>query len=172
MKTLDAILTRIENLGIWTGKLSSWLLPILIVCIVYNVFMRYALNSPTIWSFDISYMLGGAMYLLGLAWVLQKDENVRVDIISSRFPEKTRLIIDLVMNIVLFFPLVLFISLTSLKITAHSWKIQELASTTIFYPPLYPLRTVITIGLILLLLQGIVNTARTLRQLIKGAERV
>jgi len=172
MKTLDAILTRIENLGIWTGKLASWLLPVLIACIVYNVFMRYALNAPTIWSFDISYMLGGTMYLLGLAWVLQRDENVRVDIISSRFPRKTRLIIDLVMNISLFVPLILFLSLISLRTTIHSWKIQELASTTIFYPPLYPLRTIITIGLILLLLQGIVNIARSLRQLIKGADSV
>ncbi|MBN1856580.1 MAG: TRAP transporter small permease subunit [Dehalococcoidia bacterium] len=169
MKTLDSILLRVENLGIWVGKLASWLLPILILCIVYNVFMRYALNAPTIWSFDISYMLGGAMYLLGLAWVHQKDENVRVDIISARFPQRTRTVIDLALNFILFFPFVLFVFLTSLRITIHSWKIQELASTTIFYPPLYPLRTIITIGLLLLLLQGVVNVARSLRLLIKGA---
>ena len=136
--------------------------------IVYNVFMRYALNSPTIWSFDMSYMLGGAMYLLGLAWVLKRDENVRVDIISARFSRRTRLIIDTAFSFVLFFPLVLFIFITSAEITAHSWKIQEAASTTIWYPPLYPLRTVVTIGLFLLLLQGIVNVVRSIRQLRRG----
>ena len=168
MNKLNSVFTWIEKASAWTGKFASWLLVILIVCIAYNVFMRYALNAPTIWSFDISYMLGGAMYLLGLAWVLQKDENVRVDIISARFPRRTKLIIDVALNFVLFFPLIFFIFLTSLKITIHSWKIGELASTTIFYPPIYPLRTVITIALFLLLLQGIVNVARSLAQLVKG----
>jgi len=170
MKILDYVLTRIESAGTWTGKVGSWLLVVLIGCIVYNVFMRYALNAPTIWSFDISYMLGGAIYLLGLAWVLQKDENVRVDIICTRFAQRTRLIIDVALNFLLFFPLVFFIFLTSLRITLHSWKIHELASTTIFYPPLYPLRTVITIGLLLLFLQGVVNVVRSLRLLFKGAD--
>ncbi len=169
MNKLNPVFTWIERASTWTGKFASWLLVILIACIAYNVFMRYVLNAPTIWSFDVSYMLGGAMYLLGLAWVLQKDENVRVDIISARFRQRTRLIIDVVLNFVLFFPLVFFIFLTSLKITIHSWKIGELASTTIFYPPIYPLRTVITLALFLLLLQGIVNVARSLKLLAKGA---
>jgi TRAP-type mannitol/chloroaromatic compound transport system permease small subunit len=170
MNRLNSVFAWIERASTWTGKLASWLLVMLILCIAYNVFMRYALNAPTIWSFDVSYMLGGAMYLLGLAWVLQRDENVRVDIISARFPHRTKLIIDVALNSVLFFPLVFFIFLTSLKITIHSWKIGELASTTIFYPPIYPLRTVITIALFLLLLQGIVNVARSLTQLAKGTK--
>jgi len=169
MNILNSVFTWIERASLWTGKFASWLLVMLIACIAYNVFMRYALNAPTIWSFDISYMLGGSMYLLGLAWVLQKDENVRVDIISARFQHRTRLIIDVVLNFVLFFPLIFLIFLTSLKITIHSWRIRELASTTIFYPPIYPLRTIITIALFLLFLQGIVNVARSLKTLIKGA---
>jgi len=168
MNTLKSVLTRIDSVSTWTGKVASWLLIVLIGCIAYNVFMRYALNAPTIWSFDVSYMLGGAIYLMGLAWVLHKDENVRVDIISARFQHRTKLIIDIALNFILFFPLVFFIFLTSLKTTIHSWEIRELASTTIFYPPIYPLRTVITIALFLLLLQGIANVARSLSLLIKG----
>ncbi|HHE41146.1 MAG TPA: TRAP transporter small permease subunit [Dehalococcoidia bacterium] len=170
MSKLSTIMKWIESVGTWAGKFAGWLLIALIGCIVYNVFMRYALNAPTIWAFDISYMLGGAIYLLGLAWVLKKDENVRVDIISTRFSQRTRLLIDTVLNFAMFFPFVLFVFLTSLNITIHSWKIGERASTTIFYPPLYPLRTVITIGLFLLFLQGIVNTIRTLRLLLKGED--
>jgi len=124
MNTLKSVLTRIDSVSTWTGKVASWLLIVLIGCIAYNVFMRYALNAP--------------------------------------------LIIDIALNFILFFPLVFFIFLTSLKTTIHSWEIRELASTTIFYPPIYPLRTVITIALFLLLLQGIANVARSLSLLIKG----
>jgi TRAP-type mannitol/chloroaromatic compound transport system permease small subunit len=168
MNTFKAVLGWIERLSEWSGKLSSWLVVALIVSIAYDVFMRYALNAPTMWSFDVSYMLGGSVYVMGLAYVLLRDENIRVDIISARFPPRMRQIIDLVFMVVLFSPLVLFILKTSIDVTIHSWEIKEKASVTIFYPPIYPFRTLISVAFVLLLLQGVATFCRNLLRLVEG----
>jgi TRAP-type mannitol/chloroaromatic compound transport system permease small subunit len=168
MNTFKAVLGWIERLSEWSGKLSSWFVVALILSISYDVFMRYVLNAPTLWSFDVSYMLGGSVYVMGLAYVFLRDENIRVDIISSRFPPKMRLIIDLAFAAALFFPLILFILKTSIDVTIHSWEIKEKASVTIFYPPLYPFRTLISLAFVLLLLQGVASFCRNLLRLVEG----
>lgn len=167
MNVFKSILGRIESLSEWVGKAASYLLPALIVSIAYDVCMRYAFNAPTIWSFDTSYMLGGSVYVLGLAWVLQRGENVRVDIISARFRPKLKLFIDTFFHVVFLLPLAFAILWVSIKTTAHSWVIQELGSYTHWYPPIYPVRTVVSIALLLLLFQGMAILARGLLTLIE-----
>jgi len=171
MKVFETVLGRIDALSEWTGKAVSWLVLVLILSIVYDVFVRYVLDAPTIWCFDTSYMLVGAVYVTGLAYVLHHNANVRVDIVSSHFGPKLKLFVELFFTLVFFFPFTSFLLWTSLKIAIHSCAIRELASYTIWYPPIYPLRALVPLGLLLLLLQGMANFARdssTLMKLIKG----
>ena len=46
---------------------------IMVLAMIYEVFSRYALNSPTLWAFDISYMLNGCIFLLGCAYALKEE---------------------------------------------------------------------------------------------------
>jgi TRAP-type mannitol/chloroaromatic compound transport system permease small subunit len=101
---LENFMERIETLSATIGKGASWLAVALMLSIGYEVIMRYGLRAPTLWSFDMSYMLGGSLYVLGFAWVLREDGNVRVDILSSRFSKKTQLYINLIFTLLLFFP--------------------------------------------------------------------
>ncbi|KPK92998.1 MAG: hypothetical protein AMJ94_03820, partial [Deltaproteobacteria bacterium SM23_61] len=122
-------------------------------------------RAPTLWSFDMSYMMGGSLYVLGFAWVLREDGNVRVDILSSRLSQKTQLYINLTFTILLFFPMAVMLLVTSLERTIHSWRILEKASYTIWYPPIYPLRTILSFALLIWFLQGIVTFYRTIQKL-------
>lgn len=56
----------------------------LVLMMIYEVFARYALHSPTLWAFDVSYMLNGCIFLLGCAYALKEEAHVRVDFLSSR----------------------------------------------------------------------------------------
>jgi len=109
--------------------------------------------------------MGGSLYVLGFAWVLREDGNVRVDIISSRFSKKTQLYINLIFTLLLFFPMAVMLLVTSLERTILSWRILEKASYTIWYPPIYPLRTILSFALLIWLLQGIVTFYRTIQKL-------
>jgi len=156
----------VDRLSEQVGKGASWLTVALMLSIGYEVVMRYGFRAPTIWSFDVSYMLGGALYVLGFAWVLRDNGNVRVDIISTRFPKRIQLLINLVLTVALFFPMAVLLLLTSLQRTIHSWNTWERASYTIWYPPIYPMRTVVTLALALWLLQGLATFVHDVCELI------
>ena len=47
----------IDTLVLWTGKLVAWFAVVLMFAIVYHVFMRYVFNAPTVWAYDVTYML-------------------------------------------------------------------------------------------------------------------
>jgi TRAP-type mannitol/chloroaromatic compound transport system permease small subunit len=165
MRALEIIVARIERTSQQVGKIGAWLGLILILSIGFEVVMRYIFRAPTLWSFDVSYMLGGSMYVMGLAWVLRDEGNVRVDIISTRFPAKVQIYINLILTILLFFPMAIFLFKISLERTIHSWRILEKASYTVWYPAIYPLRTLVCLAILLWLLQGFATFYRNIQKL-------
>lgn len=166
MKVLGSILKRVESVSEWTGKVIRWLVVLLILAIVYEVFARYLFNAPTRWSFDISYMLGGSLYVLGFAYVLYHKRNIRVDVFYTKFNPRTKLILDLLAMLVFFFPLVYFILMKSIDQTLLSWRYNECSSFTVWQPPIYYFRTVISIGLLLWLTQGVATLLRDILEFI------
>ena len=163
-------LAVMDRLSGYAANVSRWLLPVLTVVIVYDVTLRYVFNAPTEWAFHISYMLGGSMYIFAMSYVLRIDRHVRVDLLQRRMSERTQLIIEMVLMVLLFFPLMYFLCRFSLLRTIQSWVILEKGSLGFWYPPLYPFRTVITIGLFLVFGQGIAKFVRQAFQLTKGEE--
>lgn len=166
MNILRRALTCIDSLSNWSVKLVKWLLVALILSITYDVAMRYLFSAPTKWSYDISYMLGGTVYVMGLAYVLLHRGNVRVDVFYKRFGPKTKLLVDLVFSLVFFFPLIIFLLKESIAQAWLSWVLKETSQIGWWMPPLYPFRTVLPVALSLLLLQGVATFARDLLALL------
>ena len=56
-----ALLTRavrvIDRFAELSGVCVAWLMVPLIAAVVYEVVARYAFDAPTVWSFDVKYML-------------------------------------------------------------------------------------------------------------------
>lgn len=62
-----------------------------IVCItIYEIVMRYFLNSPTIWVSDAVRYLLACVILLGLPDVTLRQGHVSIDLVSSRFDVASR----------------------------------------------------------------------------------
>lgn len=159
-----------DLISAWCARCVRWLVLILMGIIVYDVVARYVFNTPTVWAFHISYMLGGTICILGAAYVFQIDRHVRIDILQRRFPQRTKLLIEMILSTVLFFPWMYFLIKFSVMRTIRSWSILEKASLGFWYPPLYPLRTLITIGLIVLFVQGLIIFIRDVYLLAKGEQ--
>ena len=86
----EKIVAKIEKLSEFFGSFSSWIILVLIFSTVYEVFSRYMLNSPTIWSFEISYMAVGCIILLGSALTLKQGAHIRIDLFYSNLPQKKK----------------------------------------------------------------------------------
>lgn len=61
------LITSIEAITRFAGLIAALLVLPLIGALVTEVFSRYIFDSPTLWAFEISYMVMGAIFMLGLA---------------------------------------------------------------------------------------------------------
>ncbi len=63
MNTLKLLHTA-DNISTWVGKTFAWLIVVLMVMVMGEVFKRYALNAPTAWIFEASNMLYGTAFMM------------------------------------------------------------------------------------------------------------
>lgn len=161
---IKKIINLFDSITEWFGKLASWLILLLIFSLVYEVVSRHVFNKPTIWSYDVSYMLGGTAAFFGIAWVQRNRTHVRVDLFYENLSNKNKAILDLVLTTILFLPLMIIAFMNSFEAAVLSWNRLETAPGA-WRPPLYPLKTVIPIVLFLLILQGIAEFLRSILKL-------
>lgn len=168
MIVIQKIYDGISLASEWSGRAVRWLLIPLIISIAYDVFMRYVLNSPTIWSFTLSYMLGATVIVIGFAYVHFHRGHVTVDLIYSRFPTKVKLIIDVFFTTVFFLPLFFMLTVVSIKHAWWSYSVNEIATESVWYPIIWPFKIVFALGFLLLFLQGVANFMKDVAALVKG----
>ena len=159
------------RLSEWSGRIVSFAVPVLIITVSYDVFMRYLFNSPTSWSYELSYMLGTAIISLGLPYVHYHASHIRVDLIYSRLTARARLMLDTVLTLFLFFPLVLMWTRVFGINAWQSFVTQEVSYDSMWLPILWPFKLVIFAGFLLLLIQGVATFARDVATLSKGGEQ-
>ena len=171
---LQSILNYIDAPIERVAKAVSWFTLAFSLILVYDVAIaRPVLNSPTIWSYDITYMLCGSMFMLASAHVLRIGGHIRIDFLYERFSPRRKAIIDLIFYAVIFLPLtvVLVIYSTGWVWTSWQWKEVLPPEPTLWQGPLYPFKTVLPVALFLLVIPGIAEFIRNLAVVVKGTER-
>jgi len=154
----------INGLNDKVGYYTSFLIIPLVLVVAYEVIMRYAFNAPTIWVFEATTLLYGTHFMLGIAYTYKHNGHVAIDVFESRLPERPRTILRLIVSLVLFLPTVGMLSIWSVIYASDSWGNWERASTS-WAPPLYPFKTLMAIGFILLFLQGVAKLIQDFRSL-------
>lgn len=168
MNTFISLAKFIDRLSIWTGKAVAWLGLILILELVYDTAARYIFNAPTEWSYDISYMLYGTMFMIGASYTLLLDEHVRIGVFYDRVSRRNKAIINVVGYIIFFFPVTISLLYYGAEFAITSWKMTEHSGVSMWSPPIYPFKTIIPVTAFLLLLQGSVEFVRSLLYITKG----
>lgn len=150
----------IDSLSTWVGKAFAWLLLLLTFGVGYEVFVRYVLNAPTTWAFDVSYIAYGAMFLMAGAYTLSRNGHVRADMIYRLWPPRVQALMDLSLYILFFLPAVAAFIYSGWNYAEMSIRFREVS---IFSPagvPVFPLKTLIPLTGVFLLLQGIAEIIR------------
>ena len=154
-RTLAAIVRAIDGLASWSGRLFCWMVIPLVVALTYEVFARYVFHAPTIWAYDVAYMVYGSYFMLGAAYTLYKGGHIRTDIFYQYWSVRTRGRIDATLYLLFFFPGMALFFWMGLQEALHSWDIREVSDASPWRPILYPFKAVIPISLLLLMIQGI-----------------
>jgi len=168
MNTFTKIGNGIERFNKKAFEISSWALVVLILIMTYEVVARYVFNRPTTWSYEMSYFLSSFFIMMSMAYTLQTKNHVSIDIIYNRFSEKTKLILTLIFTVAFFFPMWALISYYMVPQVVHSFQTNERSSYGSWLPVIWPFKAWILFGLLMLLLQGLVEFIRDLHRLFKG----
>jgi TRAP-type mannitol/chloroaromatic compound transport system permease small subunit len=166
LRLVRAIDRFTDATGIWIAALS---LP-LVAAVAYEVFARYAFDAPTIWAFDVTYMLYGTLFMLGAAYALHKGAHIRTDFFYERWSIKTRGIIDAVAYIVFFYPALIAFLAVSWDEAYYAWTINETSEQTPWRPILWPFKMVVPLACLLLLVQGVSETIKSVWAARTGVE--
>ena len=136
------------------GHAFAWCIIILTFGTSYEVFVRYALNDPTSWAFDMSYLLYGALFFMGGAYTLSRNGHVRGDFIYRMWQPRTQACIDLALYILFFFPGVLALVYAGWSYGIEAFRIREVSVNSPVGIPVWQLKLLIPFGAALLALQG------------------
>ena len=165
---IQTLLHSADHISTWVGKAFSWLIVVLMLLVVAEVFKRYALNAPTAWVFDASNMLYGTLFMMGGAYTLAQDGHVRGDFLYGNFKPRTQASIDLVLYIVFFLPGIAALTWSGWSYFQDSMAINE--QTFNADPlPVYPFKFIIPFAGALVLMQGVSEIIRCIVCLKTGA---
>jgi TRAP-type mannitol/chloroaromatic compound transport system permease small subunit len=165
---MQKTLLFVDKLSTWVGHAFSWFIVALTLHVTWEVFRRYALDSPRAWAFDVMIYFYGALFMMAGAYTLAKNGHVRGDILYGFFRPRTQATIDLILYITFFLPGVFALTYAGYFYAEESWRINEHSTITYEGPPLYPFKMVIPLAGAILLAQGIVEIIRCIICLRQG----
>jgi TRAP-type mannitol/chloroaromatic compound transport system permease small subunit len=144
------------------GHAFSWCVLVLTASTCFEVFMRYVLNNPTAWAFDMSYMLYGALFIMSGAYALSRGSHVRGDFIYRKWMPRTQARVDLVLYFFFYFPGILAMVFTGAAYSFEATRIQESSVNSPAGVPVWPLKLMIFAAGLTLLAAGIAEVLRCL----------
>lgn len=157
----------VETIQEYIGKGIGLLHYALIFVVLYEVISRKVFSNPTVWGFDLSYMLYAVMFLVGFGYTLKHGSHVRIDIIYAYLSPKKRAILDLIGYTIFFLPFMLICLKVSWDFGIQSFEMRE-QSMSVWQIPIYPFKIFMFIGFFLLFIQGIAEILKSINVLREG----
>lgn len=165
---MSTTIVAIDTFSRWVGWLVSWMALPLIFAMVYEVFARYYFTAPTVWAYDISRMLYGAMFVLGAAYALSKGVHIRSDFIYNMWSVRTQGKVDTALYLVCYFPAMALFLWVASEWAWTSVSRGERGTDTSWMPLLGPVKSALPLGIAFLILQGVSEVLKSVHAARKG----
>lgn len=164
MNALILLQRVIDRLNAAVGAANAVLILPLICVVAFEVVMRYGFNAPTTWAFEATTLLYGVHFALAFGEAHKNNSHVAIDILEMALPPRPQLILRLIGHVLIFVPTTALLAIWSVNLALVSWQQWEHASTS-WSPPIYPFKTLLSLGFILLFLQGVAKLIADIRAL-------
>jgi TRAP-type mannitol/chloroaromatic compound transport system permease small subunit len=150
---MKALARGIQRLSEVCGALAALAAIALVLVTMYEVIARYVFKAPTLWAYDVGYMLNGAAFILACALALQKNQHVSVDILAQFFSSALKRRIEIVVFTLLLLPVLGFICFSAWSQAWKAFVTGEIEQVSPWRPKIWPFQTVLAVGLTALWLQ-------------------
>ena len=152
------LLLKLSQLIDWlnerVGKGAFWLVLLMTVISAGNATVRFIFNYSSNGLLEIQWYLFAAVIILCSPYTLQKNEHVRIDVVSGKLSPRSQAVIDIIGTLFFLLPMVIAVLWLSLPLVADSIKINEMSANAGGLIR-WPVKILLPIGFTLLALQGI-----------------
>jgi TRAP-type mannitol/chloroaromatic compound transport system permease small subunit len=166
MSTADSALARaarrIDLVAIQTGRVVAWLIVPMVLSLVYEVASRYLFNAPTVWAYDMTFMLYGTFFMVGAAFTLQRKGHIRTDSYYGEWSPRRQAWTDLVGYLVLFMPV------AAVFYFVKAYTSNETFVSSPWSPVTWPFKLMMPLAGVLLMIQGVSECLKCLHAIRSG----
>ena len=152
------LLLKLSQLIDWlnerVGKGAFWLVLFMTLISAGNATYRFIFNDSSNGMLEIQWYLFAAVFLLCSPYTLQKNEHVRIDVLSGKFGPRANAVIDIIGTLFFLLPMVIVVLWLSLPLVAESYRIHEYSANAGGLIR-WPVKILLPIGFALLALQGV-----------------
>ena len=152
---MKAYINFADQFVVWIGRAFAWGIFILTAAEMYEVIMRYFFNAPTLWAFDFTIQMYGAVFLMGGASAMSTKTHVKADMYYNKLSEKGQAILDLVLFICFYAPGVFALTYAGYFYAKKAWIVHETSWNSPAQIQIYFSKSLIPIAGLLLLIIGI-----------------
>ena len=161
-------ITSIDKFSKRIGNIVCWILMPLIFAMTYEVLARKLFHSPTIWAYDISRFLYGALFMLGAGYALSRGVHIRADFLYRNFKTKNQGLIDFWLYLIFYFPGLSVFLYMSTGFLQESIMRGEKGMDTAWMPYMWPIKACLWFGIVFLIVQGISELLKSYWAATKG----
>ena len=162
-------LRAIDRINDVLGGIAMVFLVAMIGDMLYEVISRRVFGAPTMWAYDISFMLNGVGFMFAAGYTLRRNGHIRIDFLSTRMKLKNQDLINMVVYFFLIFPALFFLIIGAYQGWLKAFLTNQLEPASAWMPLLWPLYAGILVGFDSLTLQSIAEFIRHWRA-VKGLE--
>ena len=152
---MRAYINFADQFVVWIGRAFAWGIFILTAAVMYEVIMRYFFNAPTLWAFDFTIQMYGAVFMMGGASAMSTKTHVKADMYYNRLSEKGQAILDLILFICFYAPGVFALTYAGYFYAKKAWIVHETSWNSPAQIQVYFSKSLIPIAGLLLLIIGI-----------------
>lgn len=150
----------LEGIVDFFGRVFSWIWVPLMLLVVGNVVMRYALGTNYIALEEFQWHLYSAGFMIGLSYCFVHDGHVRVDVIAEHMQPRSRAIIEILGLVILFLPFCYLIISYAIPFVERSYTINEISAAPGGLPMRWLIKSFIIISFVLLAMAGVARLIR------------
>jgi TRAP-type mannitol/chloroaromatic compound transport system permease small subunit len=163
LNRMKIILSIVDKISVALAAVAMVLLLVLICDMMYEVVSRRVFSAPTLWAYDIAYMINGVGFLLAAGYTLRNRGHIRIDFLSTRLPINYQDWINGFVYLFLVFPALVFMVIGAYSGWLEAYLTDELDPASPWKPLLWPLYAGMLIGCVSFFLQIIVECIRHFR---------
>ena len=162
---MTRFIAAVDRLGTVLAAIAMVFLLVLVGDMVYEVVSRRLFDAPTLWAYDIAYMVNASGFVMAAGYALRHNAHIRIDFLSTRLAQRTQDWINVVVYVLLIFPSLGALIVGCWWAFLRAWNTHEVDPASPWKPVLWPFYGALLIGFSAFFLQALAECIRHVRSI-------